>query len=301
MTASDMLRRTLALQDTLQRLVELLQADELDERYCDDLDAAVHAADTLLQGFPAAVGSTATAERQAAPTRRPVQAHGGQSAAAPATGKRGGGTPTEPASPPKGYQQCRRCELDKPFDAFPLSHRTPNGRDIWCRDCKADLERTNGSAEPETPTAEPSRPAPEQSGTQEPDATKVCSVGGCQNARAVKGYCHAHYYRVKKHGDPLADVPIGSKPPGKPLAGPKAPTEGSVPPGGPSGSKPDSAGSTPARPASNSNGDARLIDAANLTDAERERLRRRASDLRDTNPAEARRIVALLHGEGAPA
>lgn len=44
----------------------------------------------------------------------------------------------------------------------------------------------------------------------------ICSVSSCSRARYCKGYCEPHYRRVKDHGDPLADVPIGDlqkKPP----------------------------------------------------------------------------------------
>lgn len=30
-----------------------------------------------------------------------------------------------------------------------------------------------------------------------------CSIDGCTNSHAAKGYCHLHYNRWKRHGDPL--------------------------------------------------------------------------------------------------
>lgn len=37
-----------------------------------------------------------------------------------------------------------------------------------------------------------------------------CVVSGCDKERTAKGYCHTHYCRFRKHGDPLADIPIGA-------------------------------------------------------------------------------------------
>jgi hypothetical protein len=35
-------------------------------------------------------------------------------------------------------------------------------------------------------------------------AKSTCSVEGCENAYAAKGYCGKHYNKVKRYGDPLA-------------------------------------------------------------------------------------------------
>jgi hypothetical protein len=37
---------------------------------------------------------------------------------------------------------------------------------------------------------------------------KKCRVEGCLRDAERRGYCQAHYKRVLKHGDPLADIPI---------------------------------------------------------------------------------------------
>jgi hypothetical protein len=33
---------------------------------------------------------------------------------------------------------------------------------------------------------------------------KSCSIENCENKYVAKGFCHKHYYKNKKHGDPLA-------------------------------------------------------------------------------------------------
>jgi hypothetical protein len=38
-------------------------------------------------------------------------------------------------------------------------------------------------------------------------AKSTCSVEGCENAYAAKGYCGKHYNKVKRYGDPLAEGP----------------------------------------------------------------------------------------------
>jgi len=40
----------------------------------------------------------------------------------------------------------------------------------------------------------------------------TCSVSTCTRVVAAVGYCHAHYYRWKKHGDPRAHIPLPPKP-----------------------------------------------------------------------------------------
>ena len=40
-------------------------------------------------------------------------------------------------------------------------------------------------------------------------APKVCAVPGCDRAVYGLGLCEGHYWRVRRGGDPLADVPIG--------------------------------------------------------------------------------------------
>lgn len=37
---------------------------------------------------------------------------------------------------------------------------------------------------------------------------KQCSVDGCAEPHEAKGYCHAHYMRWRRHGDPLAGGPV---------------------------------------------------------------------------------------------
>jgi len=32
---------------------------------------------------------------------------------------------------------------------------------------------------------------------------RICSIEGCSNKHDSKGYCHVHYNRFKRHGDPL--------------------------------------------------------------------------------------------------
>ena len=38
---------------------------------------------------------------------------------------------------------------------------------------------------------------------------RICTVPDCDRPHVAKGYCRAHYYRVKRHGDPQAHIPIG--------------------------------------------------------------------------------------------
>lgn len=33
--------------------------------------------------------------------------------------------------------------------------------------------------------------------------TKLCSISGCGKPHNAKGYCGAHYWRLRKHGDPM--------------------------------------------------------------------------------------------------
>ena len=37
-----------------------------------------------------------------------------------------------------------------------------------------------------------------------------CSVAGCERATFARGWCAAHYYRVRNTGDLRAEVPIGA-------------------------------------------------------------------------------------------
>jgi hypothetical protein len=43
------------------------------------------------------------------------------------------------------------------------------------------------------------------------DSIRVCSVEGCERAAAIRGWCHRHYCRWKRHGDPLVVLPGGIK------------------------------------------------------------------------------------------
>lgn len=45
------------------------------------------------------------------------------------------------------------------------------------------------------------------------NATRKCIVDGCERNYSSLGYCHAHYQRVNRHGDPLG----GAHDVGKPL------------------------------------------------------------------------------------
>jgi hypothetical protein len=37
---------------------------------------------------------------------------------------------------------------------------------------------------------------------------KVCSINNCERKTYGNGICHAHYARIKRHGDPLIHIPI---------------------------------------------------------------------------------------------
>lgn len=39
---------------------------------------------------------------------------------------------------------------------------------------------------------------------------KTCKVENCERPHCAKGYCQRHYYRVKKHGHPQSEIPIGA-------------------------------------------------------------------------------------------
>jgi hypothetical protein len=45
------------------------------------------------------------------------------------------------------------------------------------------------------------------------EAQPICSIPNCGNPHLAKGYCDAHYRRLRRHGDPLA----GRTTPGEPL------------------------------------------------------------------------------------
>ena len=35
-----------------------------------------------------------------------------------------------------------------------------------------------------------------------------CRIAGCPHPHRAKGLCAAHYMRLRRHGDPYADVPL---------------------------------------------------------------------------------------------
>lgn len=37
---------------------------------------------------------------------------------------------------------------------------------------------------------------------------RACSIDGCAKPVHAKRLCSAHYHRVRRHGDPLAQVPV---------------------------------------------------------------------------------------------
>lgn len=39
----------------------------------------------------------------------------------------------------------------------------------------------------------------------------VCSIEGCDTASKQRGWCHMHYERWRRHGDPLVVSPFGSR------------------------------------------------------------------------------------------
>lgn len=43
--------------------------------------------------------------------------------------------------------------------------------------------------------------------------TDTCSISGCNRPARARGWCMAHYDRWRRHGDVLADVPIGGNGP----------------------------------------------------------------------------------------
>lgn len=60
------------------------------------------------------------------------------------------------------------------------------------------------------PVPPPAGPAPK------PRADgRTCSVDGCGRPYVTKGMCAAHYERDRRHGDPLAHIPIGALPTGR--------------------------------------------------------------------------------------
>jgi hypothetical protein len=61
-----------------------------------------------------------------------------------------------------------------------------------CKRCRMQI-RHFGAASPR-----PSRPP----------VAVTCSVDGCERRPHVRGYCKAHYARVRKYGDPQARVPV---------------------------------------------------------------------------------------------
>lgn len=42
-------------------------------------------------------------------------------------------------------------------------------------------------------------------------AVGECSVAGCDRDVVARGWCSAHYFRWRKHGDVLADRPVGQR------------------------------------------------------------------------------------------
>lgn len=60
------------------------------------------------------------------------------------------------------------------------------------------------------------------------DSQHICAVAGCHNPKITRGFCNAHYLRLKRHGDPLG----GATSKGEPLRWAKAlaknPPEGCV-------------------------------------------------------------------------
>ncbi len=37
---------------------------------------------------------------------------------------------------------------------------------------------------------------------------RTCSIGGCEAPHLAQGWCSAHYWRFRKHGNPLASIPL---------------------------------------------------------------------------------------------
>jgi DNA-binding XRE family transcriptional regulator len=48
-------------------------------------------------------------------------------------------------------------------------------------------------------------------------SAQACAVEGCEGQHKARGYCHKHYQRWRKCGDPLKVVPLGRPPRVKPL------------------------------------------------------------------------------------
>lgn len=38
---------------------------------------------------------------------------------------------------------------------------------------------------------------------------RTCTVSGCRAKHEAKGYCHNHYVRYRKYGDPVTPAPLG--------------------------------------------------------------------------------------------
>ena len=80
---------------------------------------------------------------------------------------------------------CRECGKEKEFAELVKSRRSSYGYDNWCKNCKNRRRREN-------------------------PPTKQCVVDSCIRTQMTSGslYCPAHDYRLRKHGDVQAHIPV---------------------------------------------------------------------------------------------